>query len=164
MALKKKKLYEQQLERLDALVARVMEQRSMLEEQQTTLGVVSAMAQAAKAQKRTMQEMKIENIDATLEEIQDLGDQMRQINEAVAQPVGMFNDIDEGELEGELAQLEAEELDSELLAPAPVPAGKAAAAPARGEALPAAPTGAAKPKQKTREELELEALEAEMAL
>jgi hypothetical protein len=29
--------------------------------------------------------MKIENIDTTLEEIQDLGDQMRQINEAVAQ-------------------------------------------------------------------------------
>jgi hypothetical protein len=29
--------------------------------------------------------MKIDNIDATLEEIQDLGDQMRQINEAVAQ-------------------------------------------------------------------------------
>jgi uncharacterized protein YoxC len=37
--------------------------------------------------------MKIDNIDATLEEIQDLGDQMRQINEAVAQvgtkPVGV---------------------------------------------------------------------------
>jgi hypothetical protein len=29
--------------------------------------------------------MKIENIDTTLEEIQDLGDQMRQVNEAVAQ-------------------------------------------------------------------------------
>ena len=135
----------------------------MLEEQQTTLGVLSDMAQAAKAQKRTMAEMKIENIDATLEEIQDLGDQMRQVNEAVAQPVGMFNDIDEGELEAELAELEAAELDSQLLEPAPVPAGKAAVA-APGEALPAAPTGAAKAKAKTQEELELEALQAEMAL
>jgi ABC-type transporter MlaC component len=62
-----------------------MEQRHMLEEQSTTLGVVAAMAAAAKAQKRAAQELKIENIDATLEEIQDLGDQMRQVNEAVAQ-------------------------------------------------------------------------------
>jgi hypothetical protein len=31
-----------------------MEQKNMLEEQQTTLGVVSDMAQAARAQKKTM--------------------------------------------------------------------------------------------------------------
>jgi uncharacterized protein YoxC len=36
-----------------------------------------------------MAEMKIENIDTTLEEIQDLGDQMRQVNEAVAQARGL---------------------------------------------------------------------------
>jgi len=54
MCLKKKKMFEQQLERLDALVSRVMEQKNMLEEQQTTLGVVSDMAQAARAQKKTM--------------------------------------------------------------------------------------------------------------
>jgi hypothetical protein len=52
-----------------------------------------------------------------------------------------------------------EELDNQLLAPAPVPAGKAPV-----EALPNAPKTAAKPKQKTAEELELEALQAEMAL
>jgi hypothetical protein len=34
--------------------------------------------------------MKIENIDNTLEEIQEVGDQMRVINEAIAQPVGAF--------------------------------------------------------------------------
>jgi predicted enzyme related to lactoylglutathione lyase len=164
MCLKKKKMYEQQLERIDALVSRVMEQKNMLEEQQTTLGVLSDMATAAKAQKKTMAEMKIENIDATLEEIQDLGDQMRQINEAVAQPVGMFADMDEDALAEELAQMEQEELDNQLLEPAPVPATKAPAAAAAAAGLPNAPTGAAKPKQKTAEELELEALQAEMAL
>lgn len=57
-----------------------------------------------------------------------------------------------------------EELDSQLLAPAPAPVGRA---PAAASALPSAPTGARTapaPKQKTKEELELEALEAEMAL
>lgn len=55
MCLKKKKMYEQQLERMDALISRVMEQRNMLEEQQTTIGVLGAMQDAAKAQKKTMQ-------------------------------------------------------------------------------------------------------------
>lgn len=55
MCLKKKKMYEQQLERMDALISRVLEQRNMLEEQQTTFGVLGAMQDAAKAQKKTMQ-------------------------------------------------------------------------------------------------------------
>jgi len=37
-----------------------------------------------------LQEMKIENIDTTLEEIQEVGEQMRVINEAISQPVGGF--------------------------------------------------------------------------
>ncbi|KAI8475511.1 MAG: component of the ESCRT-III complex [Monoraphidium minutum] len=161
MCLKKKKMYEQQLERLDALVSRVIEQKHMLEEQQTTLGVLSDMAAATKAQKKTMSEMKIENIDNTLEEIQEVGEQMRAINEAVAQPVGLFQDMDEDALLGELAELEQEELDSQLLEPAAVPTTKA---PAAGQALPSVPTTAAKAKSKTQEELELEALQSEMAL
>jgi len=55
MCLKKKKMFEQQLERMDALISRVLEQRNMLEEQQTTIGVLGAMQDAAKAQKKTMQ-------------------------------------------------------------------------------------------------------------
>ncbi|KAF8058880.1 VPS32.1 [Scenedesmus sp. PABB004] len=160
MCLKKKKMFEQQLERMDALISRVLEQRNMLEEQQTTIGVLGAMQDAAKAQKKTMQEMKIENIDTTLEEIQEVGEQMRVINEAISQPVGGFADMEMDDLEAELAELEAEELDNQLLEPAPVPAGKA---PAQG--LPSVPAGkvAARP-AKTAEELELEALQAEMAL
>jgi hypothetical protein len=43
--------------------------------------------------------MKIDNIDNTLEEIQELGDQMRQINEAVAQ-VGRPQPAEGGAREG----------------------------------------------------------------
>jgi len=159
MCLKKKKMFEQQLERMDALISRVLEQRNMLEEQQTTLGVLSSMQEAAKAQKKTMQEMKIDSIDNTLEEISEVGEQMRQINEAIGQPVGVFADMDQDDLEAELADLEAEELDNQLLEPAPVPATKVQAA--AEQALPSVPQ--TKP-AKTKEELELEALEAEMAL
>eukprot|EP00879_Flechtneria_rotunda_P001661 GHRR01001821.1.p1 GENE.GHRR01001821.1~~GHRR01001821.1.p1 ORF type:complete len:237 (+),score=108.63 GHRR01001821.1:299-1009(+) len=165
MCLKKKKMFEQQLERMDALISRVLEQRNMLEEQQTTIGVLGAMQDAAKAQKKTMQEMKIENIDSTLEEIQEVGEQMRVINEAISQPVGGFQDMEMDDLEAELADLEAEELDNQLLEPAPVPAAKAPAQAVQLPTVPAgrAPAAASKP-AKTPEELELEALQAEMAL
>lgn len=66
-----------------------------------------------------LQEMKIENIDSTLEEIQEVGEQMRVINEAISQPVGGFADMEMDDLEAELAELEAEELDNQLLEPAP---------------------------------------------
>ena len=64
-----------------------------------------------------------------------------------------------------MQELEAEDLDSQLLEPAPVPASRVPAraqpAAATGQRMPAVP--AARPKQKTPEELELEQLEAEMA-
>jgi charged multivesicular body protein 4 len=63
--------------------------------------------------------MKIENIDSTLEEIQEVGEQMRVINEAISQPVGGFADMEMDDLEAELAELEAAELDNQLLEPAP---------------------------------------------
>lgn len=58
--------------------------------------------------------MKIENIDTTLEEIQEVGEQMRVINEAISQPVGGFQDLEMDDLEAELAELEAEELDNQV--------------------------------------------------
>lgn len=61
-----------------------------------------------------LQEMKIENIDTTLEEIQEVGEQMRVINEAISQPVGGFQDLEMDDLEAELAELEAEELDNQV--------------------------------------------------
>ena len=68
-----------------------------------------------------------------------------------------------------MQELEAEDLDNQLLEPAPVPVSRVPAraqpAAAATERLPAVPAGrpAPRPKQKTAEELELEALEAEMA-
>lgn len=52
---------------------------------------------------------------------------MRQIQDVFQAPLGMGADMDEDELMGELEELEASELDKELLAPAPVPATRVSA-------------------------------------
>ena len=84
--------------------------------------------------------------------------------QAFAAPTGLAADLDEDELLHELEELEATELDKELLQPAPVPATRPAQAAGAQEKLPSAPTGKAKQAAKTQEEMELEALQAEMAL
>lgn len=194
-----------------------------------------------------LQEMNIEDVDKTMDEISEAQDQMQQMNDVLAQPIGGTADLDDDELAAELAvslacnavaysckgaiiitisrksqgrsmasltvqlswqylqqalclmqlqcqllwvcvimawhtmpckltscsssqqELEAEDLDNQLLEPAPVPITKVPAraqpAAAATERMPAVPAGrpAPRPKQKTAEELELEALEAEMA-
>jgi len=58
-ALKKRKLYESQLESVENNIMRVNEQQMMLENQRTTVETVSALSNAAKASKQTMHEMKV---------------------------------------------------------------------------------------------------------
>eukprot|EP00884_Botryococcus_braunii_P013578 jgi/Botrbrau1/22220/Bobra.168_1s0051.1 len=168
MALKKKKMYETQLEQVENNILRVNEQQMMLENQRTTVETVAALKNAADASKQTMTEMKINDVDAVLDSINEQNDQMQQIQDAMAQPIGAAADLDEDELLQELEELESEQLDSQLLEPSPAPSTRIAApqaATARpAEALPSAPNKVIKAKpQKTPEELELEALEAEMA-
>ena len=168
MALKKKKMYETQLEQVENNILRVNEQQMMLENQRTTVETVSALRNAAQASKATMSEMKINDVDTVLDEISEQTDQMQQIQDAMGQPIGAAADLDEDALMQELEDLESEQLDTELLAPAPAPSGKVAAKAGKDE-LPSVPAGKAKPAPakarpaKTAEEDELAALEAEMA-
>jgi len=158
MCLKKKKLLEKEVENLENMIMRVIEQRNMLESQRTAVEVVSTMHKASKVAKQNMKEMNVDKVDEVLDEINETNEQMQQINEVFANPTGLGAQLDEDELLGELEELEATELDAELLEPAPVPKTKV-----EGAKLPSAPTASAVQQKKTPEELELEALQAEMA-
>lgn len=168
MAMKKKKMYEAQLEQVENNILRINEQQMMLENQRTTVETVLALKTGADASKSTMKEMKIDDVDRVLEDINEQNDQMRQIQDAMGAPIGAAAELDEDELLEELEELEASELDRELLQPAPVPASRMAEpfASELEDLMPSVPgqRPAAAPKQKTPEELELEALQAELAL
>lgn len=154
LALKKKKMFETQLEQTNNLILRLNEQKMMLENQRATVEVVQAMHGAAKVAKQTMQEMNIDHVDDLMANIQEQNDEMAQIQDALAQPAGLV-DMDEADLEGELEALENEVNDEALLAPAPIPTTVKIGAEA--EELPAAP------KTGTTAEDELAQLEAELA-
>ncbi|KDD73593.1 Snf7-like protein, partial [Helicosporidium sp. ATCC 50920] len=115
LALKKKKMYEQQHQQLESQLERVSEQQSMLENQRTVVETVDAMRVAAHASKQVMTEMRIGDVDKVLDLISEQADGMRQIQDALGTPVGPAADMDEDDLRNELEELEAEELDSQLL-------------------------------------------------
>jgi len=119
--LKKRKLYETQMEGVENNIMRVNEQQMMLENQRTTVETVSALSNAAKASKQTMHEMKVDDVDEVLQNINEQNDAMEQINAAMGQPIGPSADIDEDDLEAEFNEMQASQLDEELLEPAAVP-------------------------------------------
>eukprot|EP00898_Chlorokybus_atmophyticus_P003121 jgi/Chlat1/380/Chrsp10S01494 len=166
--LKRKKMYEAQADQLANNQLRIHDQMIMLEGAKATTETVGALRSGALAMKRMQKETNIDDVDKTMEEIAEQTENMRQIQDALGQPIGAAADLDEDELEAELQELEAEGLDEDLLGPATaapaqpvqhlpsVPAGRVPAQPARARPQ-AAPV-------KSKEEEELEALQAEMAL
>ncbi|KAG6496759.1 hypothetical protein ZIOFF_044631 [Zingiber officinale] len=197
--LKRKRLYEQQVEQLGNFQLRIHDQMIMLEGAKATTETVDALRTGAAAMKAMQKATKnyeclnltsvfmmtlaiafpasfiasnfgyswavllfvlsysnIDDVDKTMDEINEQTENMKQIQEALSTPIGAAADFDEDELEAELEELEGAELEEQLLQPATT----APAAPVH------APAGRiARPTQKnTAEEDELAALQAEMAM
>ncbi|GMY28818.1 vacuolar protein sorting-associated protein 32 homolog 2-like [Fagus crenata] len=156
--LKKKRLYEQQIEQLGNFQLRLHDQMILLEGAKATTETVDALRTGAAAMKQMHKATNIDDVDKTMDEINEQTENMKQIQEALSTPIGASADFDEDELEAELEELEGAELEEQLLQPATT--------------APAAPVHVPAGRQPTRpitqrntaEEDELAALQAEMAL
>ena len=173
--LKKKKLYEQQVENLQNSQLKLEEQVITLEGSKTTAETFSALKSGAGAMKQLHRDTNIDDVDKVMDDINEQSEKMRQVQEALGQPVGYSADLDEDELDAELAELEAEDLEAELaleeeeIAAKPVPvAARPAATGISAAAMPSAPASRApvlpSVPGKSEEDAELEALQAEMEL
>ena len=160
--LKRKKMYEAQADQLANQQLRIHDQKIMLEGAKATTETVAAMRSGAQAMKKLQKETNIDDVDKTMEEITEQTENLRQINDALGQPIGFAAEIDEDDLDAELQELEAEELDRQLMEPA-IPPPSARAEPDVGLDLPTVPTGGVATAASTEED-ELRALEAELAL
>ncbi|CAG5134103.1 unnamed protein product [Candidula unifasciata] len=114
-ALKRKKRYEKQLEQIDNTLSTIEFQREALENASTSTQVITVMGQAAKALKGAHNNMDVDKVHDLMDDVAEQQDIAREISEAISNPVGFNNDVDEDELLAELNELEQEELDSQLL-------------------------------------------------
>lgn len=114
-ALKRKKRYEKQLAQIDGTLTTIEFQREALENANTNTEVLKIMGYAAKALKNAHEDMDIDKVHDLMDEVQEQQEIANEISEAISNPVGFGNDVDEDELLKELEELEQEELDQQLL-------------------------------------------------
>nr|XP_043634921.1 vacuolar protein sorting-associated protein 32 homolog 2-like [Erigeron canadensis]XP_043634927.1 vacuolar protein sorting-associated protein 32 homolog 2-like [Erigeron canadensis] len=154
--LKRKRLYEEQVQQLGNFQLRIHDQMIMLEGAKATTETVDALRTGAQAMKAMQKAVNIDDVDKTMDEINEQTENMKQIQEALSTPIGPI-DFDEDELEAELEELEGAELEEQLLQPATTAPAAPVQVPGRIPMRPAS-------HQNTPEEDELAALQAEMAL
>lgn len=160
MALKRKKMYEQQRENLRGARFNLETQLLAIENANVNKETMDAMRTGAQAMKSIHGEMNIDKVENTMDDIREQMDLANEITASISQPLGMDMGLDMDELDAELEQLEQEELDATLL---DAKAGPMPSLPS--ERLPgekAVPSAA--PPAISAEEAELEELRASMAL
>ncbi|XP_020090794.1 vacuolar protein sorting-associated protein 32 homolog 2-like [Ananas comosus] len=156
--LKKKRLYEQQVEQLGNFQLRIHDQMIMLESAKATTETVQALRTGAQVMKAMQKATNIDSVDKTMDEINEQTETMKQIQEALSAPIGIAADFDEDELEAELEELESLELEDQLLQPTTVPAQPAKQVSVVGKST-LRPS-----KEHNADEDELAKLQAEMAM
>merc|ERR1719445_1300718 len=109
--LKKKKMYEKQLDQIFGKKANLDTQIMTLEGAASNKAVLQAMKQGAQTLKATIKEGDIDSIDDTVDEIQDATALAEEMGVALSAPIGTT--VDDDELEDELAELD-DELEDEL--------------------------------------------------
>uniref|UniRef100_A0A0K0ECI1 Charged multivesicular body protein 4b n=1 Tax=Strongyloides stercoralis TaxID=6248 RepID=A0A0K0ECI1_STRER len=119
-ALKRKKQYEKQLIQLDGVLSTLDFQRQALENANTNANILQVLGDAAKALKRAHNSMDIDQVHDLLEDVAEQNEIANEISDAISNPVGLRNDIDESDLLAELEELEQEELEKALADATPV--------------------------------------------
>ncbi|KAJ5162980.1 Snf7 [Penicillium coprophilum] len=159
-ALRRKKVHEKNLEQTTAQIMQLEQQVYSIEAANINHETLAAMVRAGDAMKHIHGKMKLEDVDKTMEELQDQHALSTEIGNAITGfPIG--EQPDEDELENELEGLEQEAMDAKMLHTGTVPVGS------QLDRLPAAGNTDLKHPAKAEEddeEAELAKLRAEMAM
>lgn len=154
-ALKRKKLYETEIDKIQNIKMTLETQVMNLESAQQNAATFQAMNAGKSAMTNIRAETGIDKVDDLMDEIKEEMEMADEISNALAQPVDPLM-TDEDDLLAELEELEAEDVTEQLLEPA-----KKAELPA----MPAVPSSQLPsiPNATKAEEEELKQLEAELA-
>ncbi|KAF2482773.1 vacuolar sorting protein snf-7 [Neohortaea acidophila] len=157
-ALRRKKNYEHQLEQTQAQMMTVEREISSIETANINKETLDAMKNAQQAMKKIHGGLTIEKVDETMEQLREQHAVGEEIAEALTQGA-LASNVDEDELDEELAELQQEELDNKMLKTGTVPVSD------QIQRLPNAAVGEPRNRvEEEDEEEELKKLQAEMAM
>ncbi|KAI9208186.1 Snf7-domain-containing protein [Polychytrium aggregatum] len=114
MALKKKKVYEGQMEKLSQTKFTIEQQVMTIENANVNLETIKALKTGGDTLKAIHGELNVDKVDNVMDDIREQMDVANEISEAISQPT-FGQELDEDELNAELELLEQQELDNTLL-------------------------------------------------
>jgi charged multivesicular body protein 4 len=152
-AMKRKKLYEQEQDKIANVKMTLETQVIGLESAAQNAMTFQAMQAGTKTMAKIRNDVGIEQVDDVMDEIKEEMEMAQEINDAIAQPVDPLM-ADEDDLLAELNELETADLEAELLKPPPTAEASLSLPDAPKNELPALAK---------KEEDDLKALEAELA-
>jgi len=120
--LKRKKLYEKQIDQIYGKKSNIDLQIMALEGASSNKDVLQAMQSGARALQASVAETNVDRVDEVMEEIQESMGLADELGEALSQSIGPA--MDEDELNSELAEMEDEMNDEALLQAPSVPVKK----------------------------------------
>ncbi|KAJ0985355.1 hypothetical protein J5N97_003711 [Dioscorea zingiberensis] len=113
--LTKKKQYEAQIEQLGKLQLQVHAQLITLQGATATTETIDALRKGSHAVRSIQRSLSIDDVSKTLEEASEQAENMKQMQDALANSIGVVDDFDEDELEAELEELEEAELEEQQI-------------------------------------------------
>jgi len=114
--MKRKKLYEQEIDKIQNVKFTLETQVMNLESATQNAETFKAMEIGTKTMQKVRDEVSIDKVDDIMDRIKEEMELAQEINEAISQPVDPLL-TDEDELLAELQELETADLEAELLAP-----------------------------------------------
>ncbi|GAB9467498.1 hypothetical protein Gpo141_00004840 [Globisporangium polare] len=139
--LKRKKMYEQQRDNLTAQSFNIEQAAFAIETSRDTVDTVAAMKSAVAQLKVETKKIDMNELEDVQDDMADLMEDMSEIQEIMGRSYGIGADVDESELEAELAGLEDEWAEEEAEAAAAEAAPSYLAPAQQQHNLPAAPSG-----------------------
>ncbi|CAF0948078.1 unnamed protein product [Rotaria sordida] len=113
-ALKRKKRLEKTLQQIDGTLTTLEYQREALQNAAMNGQAFTALQSATSALKNVHKELDVDSVQDIMDELAEQHELSNEIANAISSPVGFGADIDERELEEELAQLEQEALSNQM--------------------------------------------------
>lgn len=160
-ALRQKKRYEDQVDKLEEQKRTVEEQLFAIQTANMQFETIQAMKKGASAMKTIHKGMNIDKVDKTMDEIREQMDISNEISDALSTSRMGVNAEDEDELLAQLDQMQQEELERKLLDGGRVPASKLPGTAQRTTAVSAPVAATAEDED---DEAEFARLQAEFAM
>lgn len=114
-SLKKKKMYEAEVAKLDASKMNLEQQIFMIEGAHTNVSVFESMRTAQATIANQHRNITVDQVDELRDQIEEHQQLQDEISDALTQPMGNLMNMDDDELMDELNQLEATEMEEKML-------------------------------------------------